>query len=55
MWVRPDVADLTELARLGEGCQMRPEIGEVFDLADAAAAHERGAAGHVRGKVVVRV
>ncbi|MBD5787883.1 NADP-dependent oxidoreductase [Cellulosimicrobium terreum] len=55
VWVRPDSADLTELARLGEAGVVRPEVAEVFDLADAAAAHERSASGHVRGKVVVRV
>ncbi|WP_231498959.1 zinc-binding dehydrogenase, partial [Gordonia alkanivorans] len=28
---------------------------EVFDLADASAAHERSQSGHVRGKIVVQV
>ncbi|MFC8923652.1 NADP-dependent oxidoreductase [Cellulosimicrobium sp. NPDC057127] len=55
VWVRPDTADLAELARLGDAGELRPEIAEVFDLADTAAAHELSASGHVRGKVVVRV
>ncbi|MYR05510.1 zinc-binding dehydrogenase [Gordonia sp. SID5947] len=55
VWVRPDVADLTELARLGDAGKLKPEIAEVFELTDAAAAHERSASGHVRGKIVVRV
>ncbi|WP_238419620.1 NADP-dependent oxidoreductase [Gordonia sp. 'Campus'] len=55
VWVRPDSADLAELARLGDTGELKPEIAEVFDLADAAGAHERSESGHVRGKVVVRV
>ncbi|HCS56450.1 MAG TPA: alcohol dehydrogenase [Gordonia polyisoprenivorans] len=55
VWVRPDATDLAELARLGETGALTPEIAEVFDLADAAAAHERSESGHVRGKIVVRV
>lgn len=55
VWVRPDATDLAELARLGDAGELRPEVAEVFDLADAAAAHELSATGHVRGKVVVRV
>ncbi len=55
VWVRPDAADLTELARLGDEGLLRPEVAEVFDLADAADAHRASQSGHVRGKVVVRV
>ena len=55
VWVRPSATDLAELARLGQTGELRPEIAEVFDLADAAAAHERSEAGHVRGKIVIRV
>lgn len=55
VWVRPDSADLAELARLGDAGDLKPEIAEVFDLADASGAHERSQSGHVRGKVVVRV
>ncbi|MFE0748075.1 NADP-dependent oxidoreductase [Gordonia sp. NPDC058843] len=55
VWVRPDAADLAELARLGDAGDLTPEIAEVFDLEDAAGAHERSQSGHVRGKVVVRV
>lgn len=55
VWVRPDAADLAELARLGEAGELKAEIAEVFDLGDAAGAHERSQSGHVRGKVVVRV
>ncbi|MBD8080762.1 NADP-dependent oxidoreductase [Cellulosimicrobium arenosum] len=55
VWVRPDAADLAELARLGDAGELRPEIAEVFDLADAADAHRLSESGHVRGKIVVRV
>ncbi|MFW0785157.1 NADP-dependent oxidoreductase [Gordonia sp. CPCC 206044] len=55
VWVRPDSTDLAELGRLGEAGHLTPEIAEVFELADAATAHERSQSGHVRGKVVVRV
>ncbi|ASR03945.1 NADP-dependent oxidoreductase [Gordonia rubripertincta] len=55
VWVRPDSADLAELARLGDAGDLEPEIAQVFDLPDASAAHERSQSGHVRGKIVVRV
>ena len=55
VWVRPDAADLAELARLADAGNLTPEIAEVFDLADAASSHERSESGHVRGKIVVRV
>lgn len=55
VWVRPDSADLAALARLGDAGDLKPEIAEVFDLADAAGAHESSQSGHVRGKIVVRV
>ncbi|GCE76623.1 NADP-dependent oxidoreductase [Cellulomonas biazotea] len=55
VWVRPDTADLEALGALIDGGQVKVEVAEVFDLADAAAAHEASASGHVRGKVVVRV
>ena len=34
---------------------MTVDVAEVFELADAAAAHRASETGHVRGKVVVRV
>lgn len=55
VWVRPDSADLAALGALIDGGKVRVEVAQVFDLADAAAAHEASASGHVRGKVVVRV
>ncbi|WP_136518341.1 NADP-dependent oxidoreductase [Cellulomonas telluris] len=55
VWVRPSTADLDALSALADAGQLRVDVAEVFDLADAAAAHEASAGGHVRGKVVVRV
>jgi len=55
VWVRPSTADLDALADLTVAGTLRVEVAQVFDLADAAAAHEASASGHVRGKVVVRV
>lgn len=55
VWVRPSTADLTALAELADAGRLRVDVAQVFDLADAAAAHDASATGHVRGKVVVRV
>lgn len=55
VWVRPSTADLEALARLLDDGAVRVDVAQVFDLADAAAAHDLVAEGHVRGKVVVRV
>lgn len=55
VWVRPSTPDLEALAALIDAGQVRVDVAEVFDLADAAAAHEASQSLHVRGKVVVRV
>lgn len=55
VWVRPDAEDLAALGALIDEGKVRVEVAQVFDLADAAAAHEASATGHVRGKVVVRL
>ena len=49
-------AGTEELARIGElvaAGEVRVEIAETFPLAEAARAHERSEAGHVRGKLVL--
>jgi NADPH:quinone reductase-like Zn-dependent oxidoreductase len=46
---------LPEAARLAEEGKLTPAIDSEFPLADAAKAHERSQAGHVRGKVVLLV
>lgn len=55
VWVRPDRANLAELAGLAARGSLKIEIAEVFDLADAAEAYRKLETGHVRGKIVVRV
>ena len=55
VWVRPDTADLDALTALLDAGTVKVDVAEVFELADAAAAHEASQTGHVRGKVVVRV
>ncbi|UZN03212.1 NADP-dependent oxidoreductase [Cellulomonas sp. S1-8] len=55
VWVRPSTADLDALTGLIDSGAVEVDVAQVFDLADAAAAHDLVAGGHVRGKVVVRV
>jgi NADPH:quinone reductase-like Zn-dependent oxidoreductase len=55
VWVRPNSSDLDALTGLIDAGAVRVDVAQVFDLADAAAAHEASQTGHVRGKVVVRV
>jgi NADPH:quinone reductase-like Zn-dependent oxidoreductase len=52
--VEPDRGQLGELAKLADGGQLRPQIDEIFPLADARRAFER-LAGRPRGKIVLRV
>ena len=52
------VAGLREFRRLGrasEAVRLKVPIAAVFSLAEAAQAHERLAAGHVRGKIVLKI
>jgi len=55
VWVRPSSTDLAALGELLADGRVRVDVGQVFELADAAAAHEASATGHTRGKIVVRV
>lgn len=55
VWVRPSSTDLDELGALLEDGRVRVDVGQVFELAAAAAAHDASATGHTRGKIVVRV
>lgn len=53
--VRSNGAQLDELARLLDAGTIRVAIDSTFPLADARAAHERAARGHVQGKIVLKV
>ncbi|BCJ53168.1 NADPH:quinone reductase [Actinoplanes sp. NBRC 14428] len=53
--VEPDGVSLMSIAALIDNGIVTTEIEDVFDLADAAAAHERGERGRTRGKLILRV
>ncbi|MFF7239030.1 NADP-dependent oxidoreductase [Streptomyces collinus] len=53
--VRSNGAQLAELGRLLDAGTLRVAIDSTFPLADARAAHERAARGHIRGKIVLTV
>jgi NADPH:quinone reductase-like Zn-dependent oxidoreductase len=53
--VSPDGATLAVISRLIESGDVRVFVDQVFDLADAAAAHLAIETGHTRGKVVLSV
>jgi len=55
VFVRPDGAQLGELARLYDDGRLTTEVAEAFPLAGAAAAHDWLEEGHVRGKLVLEV
>ncbi|MFI5797928.1 NADP-dependent oxidoreductase [Streptomyces sp. NPDC051677] len=53
--VRSNGAQLAELGRLLDAGTVRVAIDSTFTLADARAAHERAARGHLQGKIVLTV
>lgn len=53
--VRSDGAQLAALGRLLDAGTVRVAIDSTYALADARAAHERAARGHLRGKIVLTV
>ncbi|MEV5176724.1 NADP-dependent oxidoreductase [Streptomyces flaveolus] len=53
--VRSNGAQLAEEGRLLDAGTVRVAIDSLFPLADARAAHERAARGHIRGKIVLTV
>ena len=55
VFVRPDGELLEELAALADDGRLLVDIAEVLPLEEAARAHELSEAGHVRGKLVLRV
>jgi NADPH:quinone reductase-like Zn-dependent oxidoreductase len=54
-YVRPDRAELDELAGMVAGARLRVELQETFPLEEVARAHEVLEDGHVRGKIVLTV
>lgn len=55
VFVRPDGEQLEELAALADDGRLLVDLAEVLPLEDAARAQELSEAGHVRGKLVLRV
>ncbi|MFE1763998.1 NADP-dependent oxidoreductase [Streptomyces angustmyceticus] len=53
--VRANGSQLAELGRLLDAGTVRVAIDSTFPLADAQAAHERAARGHIQGKIVLTV
>jgi NADPH:quinone reductase-like Zn-dependent oxidoreductase len=53
--VEPDREQLVQLARLVDGGELRPTVGQVFPLADAREAFARSLGRHGGGKIVLRV
>ena len=53
--VRSHGTQLAGLAKLFDGSTLWVAIDSTYALADAARAHERAAAGHLQGKIVLTV
>jgi NADPH:quinone reductase-like Zn-dependent oxidoreductase len=53
--VRPDAAQLAQLAELIDEGNLKPVVNAVLPLAEAAKAHKLSQTGHVRGKLVLKV
>ncbi len=55
VFVQPNAGQLSEIAALAEARRLRPTIETVLPLAEAREAQRLSRAGHVRGKIVLRV
>lgn len=55
MMVKPSAVQLAEIARLIDAGTLKVTVSETFPLSEAAKALERSEAGHVRGKLVLKV
>lgn len=53
--VQPSADELRSIATMIDAGKLRVEVSKVFPLAEARAAQELSRAGHVRGKIVLRV
>ncbi len=52
---RADGAQLEKIAQLAAQGRLRPQIGAVLPLEQAARAHEMSESHHTRGKILLRV
>jgi NADPH:quinone reductase-like Zn-dependent oxidoreductase len=55
VFVQPHAEQLAVIGKLIDQKTIGPVVAEVLPLADARVAHEKSKAGHVRGKIVLRV
>lgn len=55
VWVRPDHADLAELARLADKGKLTVHVDREYPLSEAAEAWRVSQQGHTRGKIVLTV
>jgi NADPH:quinone reductase-like Zn-dependent oxidoreductase len=55
VFVQPSAVQLTELAKLVDSGRLKPIVETVLPLPEARHAHELSQAGHVRGKMVLKV
>jgi len=53
--VRPNLGDLGQIAQLLSDGTLKVTLDSVYPLAETAAAHDHVAAGHCRGKVVLKI
>ena len=55
VFIQPDAAVLTELAKLVDTGMLRPYVEAVLPLVEARRAQEMSQGGHVRGKIVLKI
>jgi NADPH:quinone reductase-like Zn-dependent oxidoreductase len=53
--IKPDAAELAQIAALIDGGRVKPVVENVFPLAEVRRAHELSQSGRVRGKIVLKV
>jgi NADPH:quinone reductase len=54
VWIRTDGPQLAELAALADAGRLTPRVAAILPLSQAAAAHQRVAAGGLRGRIVLQ-
>ena len=53
IFIQPDAAELTQIARLVDAGKVKPFVEKVLPLSEARKAHELSQSGHTRGKIVL--
>jgi NADPH:quinone reductase-like Zn-dependent oxidoreductase len=55
VFIQPNATQLAELAKLADSGKLKAVVETVLPLSEARRAHELSQAGHVRGKIVLKV